>query len=117
MSEPLTRLSDEEALFAETVRQFAREVLAPRAHAMDAAGRLDPEIPPQCFELGLMGIEIPEDLGGAGASFFMACLAVARGRLAQHDNVGGHESTTQPHPVVCSRRVRSRATGSIIRSM
>ena len=76
MSDPLTRLSDEESLFAETVRQFASDVVAPRAHAMDAAGRLDPEIPPQCFELGLMGIEIPEDLGGAGASFFMACLAV-----------------------------------------
>jgi alkylation response protein AidB-like acyl-CoA dehydrogenase len=76
VSEPLTRLSDEETLFAETVRQFASDVVAPRAHAMDAAGKLDPEIAPQCFDLGLMGIEIPEELGGAGASFFMACLAV-----------------------------------------
>ncbi|HUF88498.1 MAG TPA: acyl-CoA dehydrogenase [Gemmatimonadota bacterium] len=76
MTEPLTRLTEEETLFAETVRQFAREVVGPRVHAMDEAGRLDPEIPPRCFELGLMGIEIPEELGGAGASFFMACLAV-----------------------------------------
>jgi alkylation response protein AidB-like acyl-CoA dehydrogenase len=76
MTEPLTRRSDEERLFATTVRQFAEEVIRPRVHAMDEAGRLDPEIPPKCFELGLMGIEIPEELGGSGASFFMACLAV-----------------------------------------
>jgi len=76
MSEPLSRLSDEEALFADTVRQFAEEVVGPRVQAMDEAGRLDPEVAPRCFELGLMGIEIPEELGGAGASFFMACLAV-----------------------------------------
>jgi alkylation response protein AidB-like acyl-CoA dehydrogenase len=76
MTEPLTRRSDEETLFATTVRQFAEEVIRPRVHAMDEAGRLDPEIPPKCFELGLMGIEIPEELGGSGASFFMACLAV-----------------------------------------
>ena len=76
MTGPLSRLSDEETLFSTTVRQFAEEVVGPRAQAMDEAGRLDPEIPPRCFELGLMGIEIPEELGGAGASFFMACLAV-----------------------------------------
>jgi alkylation response protein AidB-like acyl-CoA dehydrogenase len=76
VSEPLTRLSDEETMFAATVRQFADEVVGPRVHAMDEAGRLDPEIAPRCFELGLMGIEIPEEFGGAGASFFMACMAV-----------------------------------------
>ncbi len=76
MTGPLSRLSDEEALFSTTVRQFAEEVVGPRVQAMDEAGRLDPAIPPRCFELGLMGIEIPEELGGAGASFFMACLAV-----------------------------------------
>jgi alkylation response protein AidB-like acyl-CoA dehydrogenase len=76
MTGPSSRLSDEEALFSTTVRQFAEEVIAPRVQAMDEAGRLDPGIPPRCFELGLMGIEIPEELGGAGASFFMACLAV-----------------------------------------
>ena len=76
MTEPLSRLSDEETLFSTTVRQFAEEVVGPCAQAMDEAGRLDPAIPPRCFELGLMGIEIPEELGGAGASFFMACLAV-----------------------------------------
>ncbi len=76
MTEPLTRLSDEETLFAETVGQFAREVIGPRVHAMDEAAKLDPEIVPPCFELGLMGIEIPEEHGGSGGSFFLACLAV-----------------------------------------
>jgi alkylation response protein AidB-like acyl-CoA dehydrogenase len=73
---PLTRLGDEETLFAETVRKFADEVVRPRVKAMDEDGKLDPELIPQCFELGLMGIEIPEAYGGAGSTFFMACLAV-----------------------------------------
>lgn len=73
---PLSHLSDEESLFAETVGQFAREAIGPRVHAMDEAGKLDPEIVDQCFELGLMGIEIPEEHGGAGASFTLAILGV-----------------------------------------
>ncbi|HZD55009.1 MAG TPA: acyl-CoA dehydrogenase family protein, partial [Candidatus Aquicultoraceae bacterium] len=76
MTTPLTVLTDEERLFAATVRQFAEEVIRPRAAAMDEAGKLDPEIIPPCFELGLMGIEIPEKHGGSGGSFFLACLAV-----------------------------------------
>ncbi|MCK5440165.1 MAG: acyl-CoA dehydrogenase family protein, partial [Gemmatimonadetes bacterium] len=78
MKEPLTQLTDEEALFADTVQQFADDVIGPRVHDMDTAGKLDPEIIPLCFELGLMGIEIPEKHGGGGASFFLACLAVER---------------------------------------
>jgi butyryl-CoA dehydrogenase/short/branched chain acyl-CoA dehydrogenase len=73
---PLTRLGDEESLFAETVRKFAEEVIRPRVRAMDEAGKLDADLIPQCFELGLMGIEIPEEHGGAESTFFMACLAV-----------------------------------------
>ncbi|MGH7563974.1 MAG: acyl-CoA dehydrogenase [Gemmatimonadota bacterium] len=76
MSTPLTVLSDEEALFAETVRRFAEEKIRPRVAAMDEAGKLDPEITSWCFDLGLMGVEIPEEHGGAGASFMVACLAV-----------------------------------------
>jgi alkylation response protein AidB-like acyl-CoA dehydrogenase len=76
MTIPLTHLSDEETLFAQTVRQFAEDVIRPRVRSMDEAGKLDPEIIPPCFELGLMGIEIPEEFGGAESSFFMACLAV-----------------------------------------
>jgi len=76
MTTPLTQLADDEALFAQTVAQFAGDVIRPRVHAMDEAGKLDPEIIAPCFELGLMGIEVPEAYGGAGSSFFMACLAV-----------------------------------------
>jgi len=73
---PLTMLTEEERLFADTVRQFAEDRIRPRVQAMDEASRLDPEIIPPCFELGLMGIEIPEEHGGSGGSFFLACLAV-----------------------------------------
>jgi alkylation response protein AidB-like acyl-CoA dehydrogenase len=76
MTAPLTALTEEERLFADTVRQFAEDRIRPRVQAMDEAGRLDPEIIPPCFELGLMGIEIPEEHGGSGGSFFLACLAV-----------------------------------------
>ena len=76
MTAPLTSLTDEERLFADTVGQFAEERIRPRVQAMDEAGRLDPEIIPPCFDLGLMGIEIPEEHGGSGGSFFLACLAV-----------------------------------------
>ena len=76
MTTPLTMLTEEERLFADTVRQFAEDRIRPRVQAMDEAGRLDPEIIPPCFELGLMGIEIPEEHGGSGGSFFLACLAV-----------------------------------------
>ncbi|MGH7587072.1 MAG: acyl-CoA dehydrogenase [Gemmatimonadota bacterium] len=76
MTAPLTALTEEERLFADTVRQFAEDRIRPRVQAMDEAGRLDPEIIPPCFELGLMGIEIPEEHGGSGGTFFLACLAV-----------------------------------------
>jgi alkylation response protein AidB-like acyl-CoA dehydrogenase len=73
---PLTRLSEEEGLFNATVRRFAEETIAPLVRTMDdeqqfAAGLVD-----QLFDLGLMAIEIPEDLGGAGGSFFDAVLAI-----------------------------------------
>lgn len=73
---PLTALTEEEQMFRETVRQFAEEAIAPRVHAMDAAARIDPDLIPQLFEMGLMGIEVPESLGGAGSSFFTAVLVV-----------------------------------------
>lgn len=76
MRPPLTVLSEEENLFRETVRQFAEDVVAPRVRAMDEASRLEPDLIPPLFELGLMAIEVPESLGGAGASFFTAVLVV-----------------------------------------
>jgi alkylation response protein AidB-like acyl-CoA dehydrogenase len=73
---PLTILSEEEAMFRDAVRGFAEERVRPLTHAMDEAGALDASLIPPCFEMGLMGIEIPEALGGAGGSFFLAVLAV-----------------------------------------
>ena len=58
------------------MREFARAEIAPRAHAMDRAGRYDAEILPKLFEMGLMGIDVPEAYGGADGSFFQSCLAV-----------------------------------------
>lgn len=73
---PLTGLNEEETMLRDTVRQFAQQEIAPRVRAMDEAQKLDPEILRQLFELGLMAIEAPLELGGAGASFFSAVLAV-----------------------------------------
>jgi butyryl-CoA dehydrogenase/short/branched chain acyl-CoA dehydrogenase len=73
---PLTVLSDEEALFRDTVHDFAQAEIAPKARAMDASGRYDPALLAKLFEMGLMGIDVPEAYGGAGGSFFQACLAV-----------------------------------------
>ena len=73
---PLSSLTEEETMLRDTVRQFAQQEIAPRVRAMDEAQKLDPGILRQLFELGLMAIEAPLDLGGAGASFFSAVLAV-----------------------------------------
>ncbi len=73
---PLTALSEDEQIFKDAVASFAREQIAPKVRQMDKEQRLDPDLIRQCFELGIMGIEIPVEYGGAGSSFFMACLAV-----------------------------------------
>ena len=73
---PLTSLTEEEVLLRDTVRQFAQQEISPRVRAMDEEQKLDPGILRQLFELGLMAIEAPLELGGAGASFFSAVLAV-----------------------------------------
>jgi len=73
---PLTSLSEDETLFRETVREFAENEIAPLVSKMDQEARIEPSLLPKLFELGLMGIEIPEAYGGAGTSFFMSSLAV-----------------------------------------
>jgi alkylation response protein AidB-like acyl-CoA dehydrogenase len=72
----LTALSEEENMFRDMVRQFAEEQIAPLVMEMDRAGKMDPTVVEALFELGLMGIEIPEEHGGAGASFFTSVLVV-----------------------------------------
>ena len=72
----LTDLSEEERLFRTTVRAFAEERLRPLAAEMDRDGKLHPEVVTWLFELGLMGIEVSESWGGAGATFFISVLAI-----------------------------------------
>ncbi|MDP9170726.1 MAG: acyl-CoA dehydrogenase [Acidobacteriota bacterium] len=73
---PLTQLSEEEVLFRDTVRRFAREEIAPLVRQMDDAALLDRALLAQLFKLGLMGIEIPEEYGGQGGNFFQCVLAI-----------------------------------------
>jgi len=73
---PLTQLSEEENLFYTTVRQFADEAIGPVVRSMDDEQKFAPGLLEKLFELGLMGIEVPEALGGSGGSFFDAVLAI-----------------------------------------
>jgi len=73
---PLTKLTEDEQFFYDTVRQFANEKIQPLVKKMDDEASIDPGIPRQLFELGLMSIEIPEKYGGSESEFFMAILAV-----------------------------------------
>ncbi len=76
VAQPLTVLSEEERLFAASVREFAEAEVKPYVREMDEKQKMRPEIINKCFELGLMGIEPGEEYGGSGGSFFMACLAI-----------------------------------------
>src|SRR5881398_1504477 len=76
LARPLTTLSEDEQMFRDSVREFAEGEIRKRVEEMDEQAHLDPSLLKQCFELGLMGIETPEELGGAGGSFFQAILAV-----------------------------------------
>jgi alkylation response protein AidB-like acyl-CoA dehydrogenase len=73
---PLTMLSEDEQMFRDAVRDFASSEIAPRVHGMDEAQQMSPELIPQFFEMGLMGVEVPEAHGGAELSFFTAVLVV-----------------------------------------
>ncbi|HMJ63238.1 MAG TPA: acyl-CoA dehydrogenase family protein [Bryobacteraceae bacterium] len=73
---PLTILSEEERLFQASVAQFAKERLRPHVRAMDEAGQFRPELLREMFELGLMGIEVAEEYGGQGGTFFQSVLAI-----------------------------------------
>jgi alkylation response protein AidB-like acyl-CoA dehydrogenase len=73
---PLTRLSEEEELFRDTVRDFAEREVRPRIVAMEQASAIDPAVLRQCFAIGVMGIEIPDAYGGGGGSLLMTVLAV-----------------------------------------
>ncbi|MEO8649318.1 MAG: acyl-CoA dehydrogenase [Acidobacteriota bacterium] len=72
----LTVLSEEEELFRSSVREFAEGEVRPRVESMEHASKLDPDLIKQCFELGLMAIESPDEYGGAGSTIFNAILAI-----------------------------------------
>ena len=73
---PLTALAEDELLLQESVRAFAETVIAPRVAAMDAAATIPRDLIDQLFSLGVMGIPVPERLGGSGGTFFHAVVAV-----------------------------------------
>jgi len=73
---PVTVLSEDETLFRDNVRQFADEKIRPLVKEMDEKAIFDSALLKQFFQLGLMGIEIPEEYGGSGGTFFEAILAV-----------------------------------------
>ncbi|HMH11556.1 MAG TPA: acyl-CoA dehydrogenase [Edaphobacter sp.] len=72
----LTQLSEDERMFRDTVRQFALEQIGPLVRGMDEAQQMDAALIKKLFELGLMGIEIPEAYNGSAGTFFEAILAV-----------------------------------------
>jgi len=72
----LSELSADERMFQDSVRQFAADRIAPLARLMDETQQMDAELVREMFALGWMGIETPEEFGGAGGSFFDAILAV-----------------------------------------
>ncbi len=73
---PLTTLTEDEILFRDNVRQFADERIQPHVKEMDEKGVFEKSLIEEFFQLGIMGIEIPEQYGGGGAKFFEAILAV-----------------------------------------
>src|ERR1044072_6039141 len=73
---PLTTLSEDETMFRSSVREFAEGERRPRGEDVDEAATLDPAMIKQCFDVGLIGIERPEECGGASATFFTGILAV-----------------------------------------
>jgi alkylation response protein AidB-like acyl-CoA dehydrogenase len=73
---PLTVLSDEEAMFRDAIAGFAEEEVRPRVQKMEREGKLDPDLIRKFFEMGLMGVEVPESLGGADGTLMMVALAV-----------------------------------------
>src|SRR3954463_4815503 len=76
MTQPLTTLTDDEAMLSETVAVFANEEVRPRVQQMERDGKIDPALITKFFDMGLMGIEVAEEYGGAGGTCFMVALGV-----------------------------------------
>jgi alkylation response protein AidB-like acyl-CoA dehydrogenase len=74
--QPLTQLTEDEQMLRDAAAEFAQQEITPRILEMDEKAALDPDLVKSFFEMGLMGIEIPEEFGGAGGSFFMSIVAI-----------------------------------------
>ena len=74
--QPLSILSEEETMFRDAVREFAEAEIRPYVSEMDEAAQFRPDIIAKFFGMGLMGIEVPEQYGGAGAGIFLATIAI-----------------------------------------
>lgn len=72
----LTTLTEDEKMLQEAARDFAESAIKPKVHEMDEKAKLDPDLIQQFFDMGLMGIEIPESYSGGGGSFFMSIVAI-----------------------------------------
>jgi len=75
-AQPLTVLAEDETIFRDSVRAFADARVRPLVREMDEHAKIPPTLLPRLFDLGVMGIEVPEAYGGAGATFFHSVLAV-----------------------------------------
>jgi short/branched chain acyl-CoA dehydrogenase len=73
---PCNQLTEEETMLVNSVREFSQKVVKPKVLEMDEKQKMDPDVVKQCFENGLMGIEVPEKHGGSGMSFFGSILAI-----------------------------------------
>lgn len=73
---PLTKLTEDEKMLQEAARDFAESAIKPKVQEMDEQAKLDEDLIKQFFDMGLMGIEIPEKYGGAGGTFFMSIVAI-----------------------------------------
>ncbi|MDZ7716760.1 MAG: acyl-CoA dehydrogenase [Balneolaceae bacterium] len=72
----LTQLTEDEQMLKDAAADFANTVIKPKVMEMDEAAKLDPDLVKQFFEMGLMGIEVPEKYQGGGGSFFMSIVAI-----------------------------------------
>ena len=72
----LTQLTEDEKMLQDAARDFAESAIKPKVHEMDEQAKLDPDLVQQFFDMGLMGVEIPEKYSGGGGSFFMSIVAI-----------------------------------------
>ncbi|MGK7370171.1 MAG: acyl-CoA dehydrogenase [Candidatus Halalkalibacterium sp. M3_1C_030] len=73
---PLTKLTEDEQMLKEAAAEFANTVIKPKVQEMDEKAKLDPDLVQQFFDMGLMGIEVPEKYQGGGGTFFMSIVAI-----------------------------------------